>query len=424
MSDKRFDTITLHAGQQPDSQTRSRALPIYQTTSYCYPSAQDAAGVFDGSVKGYTYTRIENPTVEALEERVCAIERGKACVAFASGMAAISSCIFALCSSGAHIVAISTLYGGTVSLMDARLPQIAGITTTFVQPDDLRAMEAAITQRTRMIYIETICNPSINIPDFAGIKEICARHGLPLVIDNTFGIPPIFDARSAGADIVVHSLSKYAGGHGTTIGGAVVDMGTFDFHSPRFPAYTQPDELNGGIVYADRPAPVCARLRCQLIRELGACLSPFSAFLIMQGLETLPLRVKKHCDNALLVARFLETQPQVKSVNYPMLPSSPYYERAKEYLPIGAGAIMSFVIEGGISAGREFINRLRLFSLLANVADAKSLVIHPASTTHGQMSKEQLEAAGIDEGLIRLSIGLEDAQDLIDDLKYALGGRE
>lgn len=415
-----FDTLTLHAGQAPDSQTHSRALPIYQTTSYCYDSAKDAADVFSGEKQGYTYSRIENPTVCALEERLTAIEGGKSSVAFASGMAAISACLFALCSSGDHIVAISTLYGGTVSLMDARLPQIAGIHTSFVPPDDLIAMESAITPKTKLIYLETICNPSINIPDFAAIKAICRRHGLPLVLDNTFGIPPIFDAKAAGADVIVHSLSKYAGGHGTTIAGAVVDMGAFDFHSERFPEYTQPDPLNGNIVYADQPAPVASRLRCQLIRELGGCLSPFSAFMICQGLETLPLRVKKHCDNALAVAAFLENSSYVEHVNYPMLNSSPDHERAQKYLPIGAGAVLSFIVKGGLETGRRFIDNLRLFSLLANVADAKSLVIHPASTTHGQMTKAQLEAAGIDEGLIRLSVGLEDARDLIADLEQAL----
>ncbi len=420
MNDYRFDTRALHAGQTPDAQTHARALPIYQTTSYCYDSAQMAAEVFSGAQPGYTYTRIENPTVCALEERMASLENGAAAVCFASGMAAISACLFALCSAGDHIVAISTLYGGTVSLMAARLPQLSGITTTFVSPDAPAAMDAAIRPETRCLYLETICNPSINLPDFAAVKDIARRHGLPVVLDNTFGIPPIFDAKKAGADIVLHSLSKYAGGHGTTIAGCVVDMGTFDFHSPRFLPYTQPDPLNGDIVYADQKAPVASRLRCQLIRELGGCLSPFSAFLVMQGLESLPLRVKQHCDNALAVAEFLAAHPAVERVNYPMLPQSPYYQRAKALLPIGAGAVLSFIVKGGLEAGRRFIDALELFSLLANVADAKSLVIHPASTTHGQMTPEQLAAAGVDAGLIRLSVGLEDKRDLIADLDQAL----
>jgi O-acetylhomoserine (thiol)-lyase len=289
-----------------------------------------------------------------------------------------------------------------------------------VDPDDVAALEAAIRPDTRMIYLETICNPNINVPDFAAIKAVAVRHGLPVVLDNTFGMPPLFDAKAQGADIIIHSLSKYAGGHGTTIGGAVVDMGTFDFHSPRFACLTAPDAQNGGIVYADQPAPVAARLRLQLIREFGACLSPFSAFLILQGMETLSLRIARHCENALKVAQFLETHPKVAYVNYPALPQNRYHARAKQYLPNGSGAIMSFGVRGGVDAGRRFIDGLRLFSLLANVADAKSLVIHPASTTHGQMDEAQLAAAGVRPELIRLSIGLEAPEDLIADLERGL----
>ncbi|MEG0996916.1 MAG: O-acetylhomoserine aminocarboxypropyltransferase/cysteine synthase family protein [Clostridia bacterium] len=418
--DYRFDTLQLHAGQQPDAETHARAMPIYQTTSYCYDDAAMAAGVFNGSVPGYTYTRIENPTVSALEQRMAALEGGVAAVALASGMAAISAAIYALCGHGDHIVAISTLYGGTHTLLSARLPQVSDIRTTFVAPDDLTAMEGAITERTRMLYLETICNPNINVPDFDEIAKIAKRHGIPLVLDNTFGIPPIFAAKAHGADLVLHSLSKYAGGHGTTIGGCVVDMGTFDFHSARFEALNVPDAQNGGIVYADQPAPIAARLRCQMIREFGACLSPFGAFLIMQGLETLSLRVKKHCENAAAVAAFLNEHPRVSYVHYPSLPGDPYHARAEKYLPMGAGAVLSFGIKGGVAEGRRFIDGLKLFSLLANVADAKSLVIHPASTTHGQMNEEELRAAGVAPELIRLSIGLEDINDLLDDLKRGL----
>lgn len=415
-----FETLQLHAGQVPDKQTHARAVPIYQTTSYCYPCAQEAADVFSGAAEGFTYTRIENPTVRVLEERLTALEGGKAAIAFASGMAAISAAVFGLCSTGDHIVAISTLYGGTVTLLASRLPQVAGIQTTFVDPDDVAALEAAITGRTRMIYLETICNPNINVPDFDAIRDVAVRHGLPLVLDNTFGMPPIFDAKAHGVDVIIHSLSKYAGGHGTTIGGAVVDMGTFDFHSPRFACYTEPDAQNGGIVYADQPAPLVTRLRLQMIREFGACLSPMSAFLILQGMETLSLRIARHCDNARRVAEFLAGHPKVAYVHYPTLESDPYHARQLRYLPHGAGAIMSFGVKGGVEAGRRFIDALELFSLLANVADAKSLVIHPASTTHGQMDAAQLEAAGVRPELIRLSIGLENPEDLIADLNKGL----
>lgn len=415
-----FETLQLHAGQQPDGQFGARALPIYQTTSYCYPTADAAAGVFAGKQEGYTYTRIENPTVTALEERMTALEGGNAAVAFASGMAAITATLFALCSHGDHIVSISTLYGGTHTLLSARLPQLAGITTTFVDPDDVAMLQAAIQPNTRVIYLETLCNPGLNVPDFEEIGRIAHSHGVALVLDNTFGIPPLFRAKEWGVDVVIHSLSKYAGGHGTTIGGLVVDMGRFDFHSLRYPVYGVPDAQNGGIVYADQPAPVATRLRCQMIRELGACLSPISAWMILQGLETVSLRVRRHCDNALRVAQFLQQHPSVEYVHYPMLQGDPYHERAKKYLPEGAGAVMSFGIKGGLQAGRRFIDHLRLFSLLANVADAKSLVIHPASTTHGQMNEQELAAAGVPPELIRLSIGLESAEDLIEDLDTAL----
>ncbi|MBE5778729.1 MAG: O-acetylhomoserine aminocarboxypropyltransferase/cysteine synthase [Clostridiales bacterium] len=414
-----LDTIQLHAGQRPDRETHSRAVPIYMTTSYCYDDAAMAAGVFDGSMPGYTYSRIENPTVNTLEERITAIEDGAATVAFASGMAAVTAALYSLCSCGDHIVAISTLYGGTHTLLSARLPQLSNITTTFVGPDDLDAMEKAIRPETRMLYLETICNPNINIPDFDAIRALADKYGLPVVLDNTFGMPPIFRAKGY-ADIVIHSLSKYAGGHGTSIGGCVVDMGTFDFHNPRFAVMTTPDAQNGNVIYADQKAPVATRLRNQLIREFGACMSPFNAFLTLQGLESLSLRVQRHCDNALKVARFLESHPNVAYVHYPMLEKDPYHDRAEKYLKAGAGAVMSFGVKGGLEAGRRFIDNLKLFSLLANVADAKSLVIHPASTTHGQMTPEELDKAGVPPELIRLSIGLEDAEDLIADLKTAL----
>ena len=327
--------------------------------------------------------------------------------------------MYALCGHDDHIVAISTLYGGTFTLLRNRLPQVSDIRTTFVSPDDTEAMDKAVQPNTKMLYLETVCNPNINIPDFEAIRAVADKHHIPVVLDNTFGMPPIFRAKPY-ADIVIHSLSKYAGGHGTTIGGCVVDMGRFDFHNARFPALTEPDEQNGGIIYADQPAPVAARLRCQMIREFGACMSPFGAFLLLQGLETLPLRVRRHNENTLKVAEFLNGHPNVAYVHYPSLPGDAYHERAVKYMPGGAGAVMSFGVKGGVAEGRRFINGLRLFSLLANVADAKSLVIHPASTTHGQMNEQELLAAGVRPELIRLSIGLEDPADLIADLDRAL----
>lgn len=415
-----FDTLQLHAGQYPDGETGSRAVPIYQTTSYCYPDAKAASDVFSGEREGFTYTRINNPTVQVLEDRLTALEGGVGTIAFASGMAAVTAAVYALCNAGDHIISLSTLYGGTFTLFASRLPLVSNIETSFVDPDDLAAMEAAIRPNTKMIFLETICNPNINIPDFDAISELAKRHHLPLVLDNTFGMPPIFSAKAHGVDLVIHSLSKYAGGHGTTIGGSVTDMGTFDFKSGRFPCFETADEQNGGVVYADEKAPVATKLRRQILREFGACLSPFSAFLILQGLETLSLRVARHCENAARVAEFLNGHPAVAYVHYPTLATDPYHERACKYLPKGAGAVMSFGVKGGLEGGRRFINGLKIFSLLANVADAKSLVIHPASTTHGQMDEQQLKAAGVRPELIRLSIGLEDKEDLIADLEYAL----
>ncbi len=414
-----LDTAQLHAGFVPDGATHASSVPIYQTSAYCYESAAFAAGVFSGKESGYTYSRIDNPTVAALEARMTAIERGKACVAFASGMAAVVSAVYALCAAGDHIVSIATLYGGTYTLFASRLPQVSNITTTFVAPDDLAGIEAAIRENTKCIYLETLCNPRLNIPDFAGIADIARRHGLPVVLDNTFGIPPIFDARGY-ADIVVHSLSKYACGHGTTIAGCAVDMGTFDFHSPRFPGMQAPDTQNRSTVYADQPAPVAAKMRSQMIRDFGACLSPFNAFLILQGLETLTLRVRRHNENALAAAKFLANHDKVAYVHYPMLETDEYHARAMQYMPNGAGAIFSFGVKGGVAEGRRFIDGLRLFSLLANVADAKSLVVHPASTTHGQLNERELVAAGVRPELIRLSVGLEDVDDILQDLDSAL----
>lgn len=415
-----FDTLQLHAGQSPDRQTGARAVPIYQTTSYCYGSAEEAAQVFAGEKAGYTYSRIVNPTVEVLEKRLAALEKGVLSVCFSSGMAAIAGVMAALCGPGDEVVAMSTLYGGTYTLFSGRLKEVFGVTVRFVDIDDFAQVENAINGKTKCVYIETIGNPAINIPEIQTIADIAHRHGLPLVADNTFGTPYLITARDHGIDVVIHSLTKYIGGHGTSLGGAVVDLNTFDFHSARFPRFTQPDPANHDIIYADQEAPLAAKLRSQIIRDFGACLSPMNAFLILLGLETLSLRVQRHVENTEAVAAFLSTSDKVSYVHYPSLPGDPYYERACKYFPKGAGAILSFGVKGGLPAGRALMDRVKLFSILANVADAKSLIIHPASTTHGQLTEKELVSAGVAPELVRLSVGLEDISDLINDLSQAL----
>lgn len=415
-----FDTLQLHAGQSPDRQTGARAVPIYQTTSYCYGSAEEAAQVFAGEKAGYTYSRIVNPTVEVLEKRLAALEKGVLSVCFSSGMAAIAGVMAALCGPGDEVVAMSTLYGGTYTLFSGRLKEVFGVTVRFVDIDDFAQVENAINGKTKCVYIETIGNPAINIPEIQTIADIAHRHGLPLVADNTFGTPYLITARDHGIDVVIHSLTKYIGGHGTSLGGAVVDLNTFDFHSARFPRFTQPDPANHGIIYADQEAPLAAKLRSQTLRDFGACLSPMNAFLILLGLETLSLRVQRHVENTEAVAAFLSASDKVSYVHYPSLPGDPYYERACKYFSKGAGAILSFGVKGGLPAGRALMDRVKLFSILANVADAKSLIIHPASTTHGQLTEKELVSAGVAPELVRLSVGLEDISDLINDLSQAL----
>lgn len=415
-----FSTKQLHAGQTPDAATGSRAVPIYQTTSYVYDSAEGAADVFAGKRPGYIYSRIDNPTVTVLEKRLAALENGVDAVAFASGMAAIVAVAEALCAPGDEIASAVTLYGGTHTLFASRLPETRGVTTRFFDPDDPASLEEAITPRTRMVYIESIGNPLINIPDFEAIARVAHAHHLPLVCDNTFGTPYLIQLGDHGVDIVVHSLTKYVGGHGTTIGGAVVDMGAFDFHCGLFPRMTTPDATQHGRVYADDAAPIATVMRKKALRDGGACLSPFSAFLFLQGLETLSLRMDRHVENAKKVASYLAAHDKVAWVRYPSLPDDPCHDLAERYFKRGVGAILSFGLEGGLAAGRRFSNRVRLFSILANVADAKSLIIHPATTTHGQMSEDEMRQAGLPPELVRMSVGLEDAPDLIADLAQAL----
>ncbi|HHV75051.1 MAG TPA: homocysteine synthase [Thermoanaerobacterium sp.] len=425
MSEERklkFDTLQVHAGQKPDPTTGSRAVPIYQTTSYVFKDTDQAAALFNLKEAGNIYTRIMNPTNDVFEQRIAALEGGVGAVATASGAAAITYSILNIAGAGDEIVSASTLYGGTYNLFALTLPKL-GIKTTFVDPDDPENFKKAITDRTKALYIETIGNPGINIPDFEAIAKIAHENKIPLIVDNTFATPYLFRPFEYGADIVVHSATKFIGGHGTSIGGVIVDSGKFDWAgSGRFPEFVEPDPSYHGIKYVESfgPAAYITKLRVQLLRDTGASLSPFNAFLFLQGLETLSLRVQRHVENAQKVAEFLASNPNVTWVNYPGLKENKYHELAKKYLPKGAGSILTFGIKGGINAGIKFINSLELFSLLANVGDAKSLVIHPASTTHSQLNEEELSLAGVTPDQIRLSIGIEDIDDILYDLDQAL----
>ncbi|MBE0067654.1 homocysteine synthase [Thermoanaerobacterium thermosaccharolyticum] len=425
MSEERklkFDTLQVHAGQKPDPTTGSRAVPIYQTTSYVFKDTDQAAALFNLKEAGNIYTRIMNPTNDVFEQRIAALEGGVGAVATASGAAAITYSILNIAGAGDEIVSASTLYGGTYNLFALTLPKL-GIKTTFVDPDDPENFRKAITDRTKALYIETIGNPGINIPDFEAIAKIAHENKIPLIVDNTFATPYLFRPFEYGADMVVHSATKFIGGHGTSIGGVIVDSGKFDWAgSGRFPEFIEPDPSYHGIKYVESfgPAAYITKLRVQLLRDTGASLSPFNAFLFLQGLETLSLRVQRHVENAQKVAEFLASNPNVTWVNYPGLKENKYHELAKKYLPKGAGSILTFGIKGGINAGIKFINSLELFSLLANVGDAKSLVIHPASTTHSQLNEEELLSAGVTPDQIRLSIGIEDIDDILYDLDQAL----
>jgi len=421
----KFETLTIHAGQEPDPATGSRALPIYQTTAYNFKDSDHAARLFALEESGNIYTRLTNPTTEAFEKRLAALEGGSGAVAFASGHAAIVGTFLNFLQTGDEIVSSSTLYGGTFNLLRHTLPHL-GITTHFVDAQDPQNFEKAITGKTKALYAETIGNPKIDVLDIEAVAAIAHAHGLPLIIDNTFPSPYLCQPLKFGADIVIHSATKFIGGHGTSMGGIVVDGGTFNWNSPKFPLLSQPDPSYHDLNYAEALGNVafCTRLRTQILRDYGACISPFNSFLLMQGLETLHLRLARHVENALAVAAFLESHPQVDWVSYPGLPSHPDYEKAKKYLPRGAGSIFTFGIKGGLPAGKKFIDSLKLFSLLANVGDAKSLVIHPASTTHSQLSSEQRAQAGVPDDLIRLSVGIENIDDLLEDLAQALAAAQ
>ncbi|AFL99466.1 O-acetylhomoserine sulfhydrylase [Desulfitobacterium dehalogenans ATCC 51507] len=418
----KFDTLQVHAGQTADPTTGSRAVPIYQTTSYVFDNAEHAANLFGLKESGNIYTRIMNPTTDVFEQRIAALEGGVGALAVASGSAAITYAILNIAGVGDEIVTASTLYGGTYNLFSATFPKF-GLKAVFVNPDDPENFRKVITEKTKALYIETIGNPGINLIDIEAVAQIAHENGVPLIVDNTFGTPYLIRPIEFGADIVVHSATKFIGGHGTSIGGVIVDSGKFDWAgSGRFPGLTEPDESYHGLNYAEALGPVAyiTKARVQLLRDTGAALSPFNAFLFLQGLETLSLRVEKHVANTKKIVDFLSSHPHVAWVNYPSLKDNQYYELAQRYLPKGAGSIFTFGIKGGVEAGKKFIDSLEIFSLLANVADAKSLVIHPASTTHAQLSEEGLIAAGVTPDMVRLSIGIEDADDLIDDLDQAL----
>ena len=424
MSERKFgfSKLQVHGGQKPDSATGSRAVPIYQTTSYCFESVEHGADLFALKTDGHIYSRISNPTVAVFEERMALLEGGVGAVAFASGMGAINAAILNILQAGDEIVAAPTIYGGTFNLLANMLPKL-GIKTHFVNPDDPESFRRAINDKTRLVYAETIGNPGINLIDIEKIADIAHEAKIPFMLDNTFGTPYLIKVFDYGVDIVVHSATKFIGGHGTTLGGVVVDSGNFDWiGSGKFPCLTEPDESYHGLNYAKDcgKSAYATKLLAQYLRDTGACLSAQSAFNLLIGLETLSLRIERHVKNTKKITEFLNDHPQVAWVNYPGLKDNKYYELGQKYLPNGAGSIFTFGIKGGLEAGIKFIESLQIFSHLANVADAKSLVIHPASTTHAQLNEEEQKLAGVTPDMIRVSVGIEDVDDLIWDLNQAL----
>jgi O-acetylhomoserine (thiol)-lyase len=417
-ADWSFETKQIHAGQTADAGTHARALPIFQTTSYTFDSTDHAAALFGLAEPGNIYTRLMNPTTDVVEQRIAALEGGVAGLFLASGQAAETFAILNIAGTGDHIVSSPRLYGGTYNLFHYTLPKL-GIETTFVDdPDDLDSWQAAVRPNTKAFYGETISNPKIDILDTPGVSKVAHANGVPLIVDNTIATPYLIQPISQGADIVVHSATKYLGGHGTAIAGVIVDSGNFDWTNGRFPGFTEPDPSYHGVVFADLGAPAFAlKARVQLLRDLGSAAAPFNAFLIAQGLETLSLRMERHVANARQVAEFLDGRDDVTAVNYAGLPGSPWHERATKLAPRGTGAVLSFELAGGVSAGKAFVDALRLHSHVANIGDVRSLVIHPASTTHQQLSAAEQLASGVTPGLVRLAVGLEGIDDIIADLE-------
>ncbi|GCE42777.1 bifunctional o-acetylhomoserine/o-acetylserine sulfhydrylase [Rhodococcus sp. USK10] len=416
-----FETKQIHAGQTSDATTKARALPIYQTTSYTFDSTDHAAALFGLAEPGNIYTRIMNPTQDAVEQRIAALEGGVAALLLSSGQAAETFAILNLAEAGDHIVSSPRLYGGTYNLFHYTLPKL-GIEVSFVEdPDDLEQWKNAVRDNTRAFYGETISNPRNDVLDLPGISGVAHEHGIPLIVDNTVATPYLIRPLEHGADIVVHSATKYLGGHGTAIAGVIVDGGTFDWTQGRHSSFTTPDPSYHGVVYSELGPPAYAlKARVQLLRDLGSAISPFNAFLIAQGLETLSLRMERHVSNATAVAQYLEARPEIVSVGYAGLPSSPWYDRAKQIAPRGAGAIVTFELAGGIDAGKKFVNALTLHSHVANIGDVRSLVIHPASTTHSQLTPEEQAASGVTPGLVRLAVGIEGIDDIIADIETGI----
>jgi O-acetylhomoserine (thiol)-lyase len=425
MSDERklsFETLAVHAGQEIDPTTMARAVPLYQTTSYGFRDSEHAANLFALKEFGNIYTRLMNPTTDVFEKRVAALEGGLAALATASGQAAITYSILNIASVGDEIISSASLYGGTYNLFSITLPKL-GIKVKFVDPSNPENFRKAITDKTKAVFAETIGNPKGDVLDIAAVAKIAHEHGVPLIVDNTLPSPYLCRPLEHGADIVVHSATKFIGGHGTSIGGVIVDGGKFDWKaSGKFPGLTEPDPSYHGVVYTDAVGPIAyiIKARVQLLRDMGAAISPFNSFLLLQGLETLHLRMERHSSNAQQVAEFLEKHEFVEWVSYPGLKSHPTYKLAQQYMPKGQGAILTFGIKGGVDAGRKVINNVKLFSHLANVGDSKSLIIHPASTTHSQLEGEELASTGVTPGMIRLSVGTEGIEDIIYDLDQAI----
>jgi O-acetylhomoserine (thiol)-lyase len=416
-----FETKQIHSGAQPDPATNARATPIYQTTSYVFRDTQHGADLFSLAEPGNIYTRIMNPTQDVLEQRVAALEGGVAALAFASGSAATTAAILNIANSGDHFVSSPSLYGGTYNLFHYTLPKL-GIEVTFVEDqDDLEQWRNAVRPNTKLFFAETIANPGSNVLDISGVAGVAHDAGVPLLVDNTVPTPYLLRPIEHGADVVIHSATKYLGGHGTTIAGVVVDGGTFDFgaHGDRFPGFTEPDPSYHGLKFWEAlgPGAYAAKLRVQLLRDTGAAIAPFNSFLIIQGIETLSLRLERHVQNAQALAEWLEQRDEVEKVYYAGLPSSPWYEAAKKYLPKGAGAIVSFDLRGGVEAGRAFVDGTSLHSQLVNIGDVRSLIAHPASTTHSQLSENEQESSGVTPGLVRLAVGIENVEDLKADLE-------
>jgi O-acetylhomoserine (thiol)-lyase len=413
-----FETKQIHAGQQPDPTTNARALPIYQTTSYVFDDTAHAAALFGLEIPGNIYTRIGNPTTDVVEQRIAALEGGVAALFLSSGQAAETFAILNVAGAGEHIVSSPRLYGGTYNLFHYSLPKL-GVDVSFVEdPDDLDSWHAAVRPNTKAFFAETISNPQIDVLDTPGVAGVAHEHGVPLIVDNTVATPYLIQPIAQGADIVVHSATKYLGGHGAAIAGVIVDGGTFDWTQDRFPGFTTPDPSYHGVVYAELGPPAFAvKARVQLLRDYGSAASPFNAFLVAQGLETLSLRIERHVANAQRVAEYLDGHDDVLSVNYAGLPSSPWYERAKKLAPKGAGAVLAFELAGGVEAGKAFVNALKLHSHVANIGDVRSLVIHPASTTHSQLSPAEQLSTGVSPGLVRLAVGIEGIDDILADLE-------